>query len=142
MFESCGSDWRSAQAYTVTALARTCSSPRRREPERVALQASRADSRRGCDRDVHPLNGDPIGAGRGKSGNEFVRSFNHEMTIERDSRDLARRNNDRRPDCDVGHEVAIREVHVKNGSSDLQAASACAPRQAKSAERIEGASPS
>jgi hypothetical protein len=31
------------------------------------------------------VDGDPIGAGFGKRWDEFIRSFNHEMTIERNS---------------------------------------------------------
>jgi len=66
------------------------------------------------------VDGDPIGAGFGKRRDEFIRPFNHEMTIERDPGDLAKRGDDRRPDRDVGYEVAIHDVHVKNGCSALQ----------------------
>jgi hypothetical protein len=40
------------------------------------------------------VDGDPISAGFGKCGYELVRPFNHEMTIERNFRDFAKRSND------------------------------------------------
>jgi hypothetical protein len=61
------------------------------------------------------VNGDPIGAGFGKDGDKFVRTFDHEMTIECDFRDFAKRGQDGRPDCDVGDKVTIHHVYVENG---------------------------
>ena len=63
------------------------------------------------------VDGNPIGAGFGERRNEFVRSFNHEMTIERDVYGLAKGSHDRRPDRDVRDEVTIHHVEVKNGRS-------------------------
>ncbi len=40
------------------------------------------------------VDGDPISAGFGKCGDEFVRPFNHEMTIEWDFRNFAKRGYD------------------------------------------------
>jgi hypothetical protein len=63
------------------------------------------------------VDGDPIGAGFGKCGDEVVRPFNHEMTIEWNFRDFAKRRHDRRPDRDIRDEVAIHHVHVEDGGS-------------------------
>ena len=60
---------------------------------------------------------DPSSAGFRESGDELVRPFNHEMTIERDFRDFAKGGYDRRPDRDIRDEVAIHHVHVEDGSS-------------------------
>jgi hypothetical protein len=62
---------------------------------------------------------DPSSAGFRESGDEFVRSFNHEMTIEWDFRDFAKGGYDRRPDRDIRDEMAIHHVHVKNGGSSF-----------------------
>jgi hypothetical protein len=60
---------------------------------------------------------DPSSPGFRESGDEFVRPFNHEMTIERDLRDFAKRGYDRRPDRDIRDEVAIHHVHVEDRGS-------------------------
>jgi hypothetical protein len=60
---------------------------------------------------------DPISASSGEYGDEFVRPFNHEMTIERDFRDFAKRSYDGGPDRDVRDEMTIHNVHVENGGS-------------------------
>jgi hypothetical protein len=63
------------------------------------------------------VDGDPSSAGFGKCRDEFVRPFNHEVTIERDFRDFAKRGYDRRPDGDIRDEVAIHHVHVEDACS-------------------------
>jgi hypothetical protein len=63
------------------------------------------------------VDGDPISAGFGKCGYELVRPFNHEMTIEWDFRDFAKRGYDRRPDRDIRDEVAIHRVQVEDSCS-------------------------
>jgi hypothetical protein len=63
------------------------------------------------------VDGNPIGPGFGKCGDEFVRPFNHEMTIEWDFRDFAKRSYDRGPDRDIRDEMTIHNVHVENGGS-------------------------
>jgi hypothetical protein len=63
------------------------------------------------------VDGDPIGAGFGKCGYELVRPFNHEVAIERDFRDFAKRSNDGGPDRDIRDEMTIHDVHVENGGS-------------------------
>jgi len=63
------------------------------------------------------VDGDPIRAGFGENGDEFVRPFNHEMTIEGDFRDFAKRRYYRGPDRDIRDEVTIHNVHVENGGS-------------------------
>ena len=63
------------------------------------------------------VDGDPISAGFGKRGYELVRLFDHEMTIEWNFRDFAKRSYDRGPDRDVRDEMTIHNVHVKNGGS-------------------------
>ena len=60
---------------------------------------------------------DPSSAGFRESGDEFVRPFNHEMTIEWDFRNFAKRGYDRRADRDIRDEVAIHHVHVEDGGS-------------------------
>jgi hypothetical protein len=60
---------------------------------------------------------DPSSAGFRESGDEFVRPLNHEMTIERNFRDFAKRGYDRRPDRDIRDEVAVHHVHVEDGGS-------------------------
>jgi len=63
------------------------------------------------------VDGDPISAGFGKCQYEFVWTFNHEMTIERNSRDFAKRSYDGGADRDVRDEMTIHNVHVENGGS-------------------------
>jgi hypothetical protein len=63
------------------------------------------------------VDGDPISASSGECGDEFVRPFNHQMTIEWDFRDLAKRGNHGGPDRDVWDEVAIHHVHMEDGRS-------------------------
>jgi len=63
------------------------------------------------------VDGDPISACSGECRDEFVRPFNHEMAIERNFRDFAKRSNDRGPDRDVRDEMTIHNVHVENGGS-------------------------
>ena len=60
---------------------------------------------------------DPGSAGFRESGDEFVRPFNHEMTIERNFRNFAKRGDDGGPDRDVRDEMTIHNVHVENGGS-------------------------
>jgi hypothetical protein len=64
-----------------------------------------------------PVDGDPIGPGFCKCGYEFVRPFNHEVAIEWDFRDFAKRSNDGGPDRDVRDEMTIHNVHVENGGA-------------------------
>ena len=63
------------------------------------------------------VDGDPISAGFRESGDEFIRPFNHEMTIERNFRDSAKRGYDRRPDRDVRDEMTIHHINVEDGGS-------------------------
>jgi len=65
------------------------------------------------------MDGNPMGTGVGKGWDELVRSLNHKMAIERYVGDLAKRSNDRRPDCEIGNEVTIHYVHVENGRATL-----------------------
>jgi len=60
---------------------------------------------------------DPSSASFRESGDEFVRPFNHEMTIEWDFRGFVKRGYDRGPDRDIRDEMAIHHVHMKNGGS-------------------------
>lgn len=65
------------------------------------------------------VNGEPVSSGFGERRNKFVRSFNHEMTIERDFQDSAKRSHDGRPDGYVGNKVAVHNVDVQNGRSAI-----------------------
>src|SRR5258708_330328 len=60
---------------------------------------------------------DPSSAGVRESRDEFVRPFNHEMTIERDFRDFAKRCYDQGPDRDIRDEMTIHHVHVEDACS-------------------------
>jgi hypothetical protein len=63
------------------------------------------------------VDGDPIGTRFCKCGDKLVRSFNHEVTIERNFRDFAKRGQDRWSDGDIGDEVAIHHVDVEDGGA-------------------------
>jgi len=63
------------------------------------------------------VDGDPFSAGFGKCGYELIRPFNHEMAIEWDFRDFAKRSYDGGPDRDVRDEMTIHHIHVENGGS-------------------------
>jgi hypothetical protein len=65
------------------------------------------------------VDGDPIGSGFGECRDEFVRPFNHKVTVERHPGDLAERSYNRRSDRNIGDEVAIHDVHVESGRSAL-----------------------
>jgi hypothetical protein len=58
---------------------------------------------------------DPSSAGFRESWDEFVRLFNHEVTIERNFQDFAKRGYNRRPNRDIRDEVAIHHIHVEDG---------------------------
>jgi len=60
---------------------------------------------------------DPSSAGFRESGDEFIRPFNHEMTIERNFRDFAKRGYDWGPDRDIRDEMTIHHIHVEDGGS-------------------------
>ncbi len=62
---------------------------------------------------------DPSGAGFRKCRYELVRPFNHEMAIERNFRDFAKRSYDGGPDRDIRDEVAIHHVHVEDACSSF-----------------------
>ena len=63
------------------------------------------------------VDGDPISPGFGKCGDEVIRSLNHEMAIERNFRDFAKRGYDEGADGDVRDEMTIHHVHMENGGS-------------------------
>jgi hypothetical protein len=82
------------------------------------------------------VDGDPIGSGFGERRDEFVRSFNHKVTVERHPGDLAERSYNRRSDRNIGDEVAFHDVHVENGRSALDGRLAL-PRQAERSQQKE-----
>ncbi len=86
-----------------------------------------------------PVDGDPISAGFGKCGYELVRTFNHEMTIEWNFRDFAKRSNDGGPDRDVRDEMTIHNVHVENGGSPFDSG-LCFRAEAGEVSRQDGRS--
>jgi hypothetical protein len=65
------------------------------------------------------VDGDPISAGVGKRGDEFVRPFNHEVTIEWNFRDFTKRSYDGEADRDVRDEMTIHNVHMEDGGSPI-----------------------
>jgi hypothetical protein len=65
------------------------------------------------------VDGDPIRAGFGKCGDELLRLFNHEVTIEWDFRDFTKRGYDGRADRNVRDEMTIHDVHMEDGGSSF-----------------------
>src|SRR5215469_5550488 len=63
------------------------------------------------------MHGNPSNASFRECGDEFVRSFDHEVTIKRDLGDFAKRGDDRRTDCKIWNEMAVHDVDVENGGS-------------------------
>src|SRR6266478_7455763 len=82
---------------------------------------------------------DPSSAGFRESGDEFVRPFHHEMTIEWDFRDFAKRSNNGGPDRDVRDEMTIHNVHVENGGSPFDSG-LCFRAEAGEVSRQDGRS--
>jgi hypothetical protein len=60
------------------------------------------------------MNRNPIGSGFGKLGNEKVRVFDHEVTIDRHLNDFTQPRDDRGTDGDVGNEVAVHNVDMED----------------------------
>ena len=58
------------------------------------------------------VHADPVGPGLGKGGDEFVGVLDHQVAVERQVGGLAQALDHRRPDGDVGHEMAVHHVHV------------------------------
>ena len=63
------------------------------------------------------MNGNPIGPSVGKFGNEQVWIFDHQVTIEGHVELFAKGANDRRADGEIGDEVAVHNVQVKDGAA-------------------------
>jgi hypothetical protein len=61
----------------------------------------------------------PIGAGFCECGDEFVGLFDHQVTIEGDPGDLAKRGDHGRADRKIRNEMAVHDVQVENGGSAL-----------------------
>jgi len=61
----------------------------------------------------------PIGACFRECGDEFVGSFDHQVTIDRDPGDLAKRGDYGRADRKVRNEMAVHDVDVENSGSAL-----------------------
>jgi len=64
----------------------------------------------------------PIDAGFGECGDEFVGLFDHQVTIEGDPRDLAKRGDHGRADRKVRNEMAVHDVDVNHGRAALDGA--------------------
>ena len=65
------------------------------------------------------MDGNPIDAGFRECGDEFVGSFDHQVTIQRDPRDLAKRGDHGRADRKIRNEMAVHDVDVENSGSAL-----------------------
>jgi hypothetical protein len=65
------------------------------------------------------VHGNPIDAGFREGGDEFVRPFDHEVTIEWDPGDLAKRGYYVRADRKIRNEMAVHDVDVENACSAL-----------------------
>ncbi len=60
-----------------------------------------------------------IGAGGGESLDVSLRIFDHEMHVEGQAGCLAKRCYYRDADGNIGHKMAVHDVHVKGGNSAL-----------------------
>ena len=58
------------------------------------------------------VHGNPVGAGRGKLGNELVRILDHQVAIERQLGHLAQGLHQRRSHGQVGHEMTVHDIHM------------------------------
>src|ERR1051325_2633922 len=83
---------------------------------------------------------DPVGARIGKRRDELVGALDHQVAIERDAGDFPEGGDDGGSNSNVRDEVAIHDGDMEKGAPPSTAACTSAPRRAKSAERIEGAS--
>ena len=63
------------------------------------------------------VDGNPIGAGFRERGDKFIGPFDHQVTIEWNFRDFAKRGYYRGADGEVRDEMAIHDVHVENSGS-------------------------
>src|SRR5215813_5169034 len=83
------------------------------------------------------VNRDPIDSGFGEHRDELVRTFDHKVTVERNLRNFAERGDNRRPDREIGDEVAVHYVNVQNRRSTLDGSlSLCAePREVRRQNR-------
>jgi hypothetical protein len=63
------------------------------------------------------MDGDPVGTCFNQRGNELVRTFDHEMTVERDTGGLAETSDHGGADGEIGDNVAVHDVHVENRGS-------------------------
>lgn len=61
----------------------------------------------------------PVDAGFRECRDEFVGSFDHQVTIERDPDDLAKRGDHGRADRKIRNEMAVHDVDVENSGSAL-----------------------
>jgi hypothetical protein len=65
------------------------------------------------------MDGNPIDAGFRECRDEFVGSFDHQMTIEGDPRDLAKTGDHGRADRKIRNEMAVHDIDVENSGSAL-----------------------
>jgi hypothetical protein len=65
------------------------------------------------------MDGNPIDAGLREGWDEFVGSFNHQVTIEGDAGDLAKRGDHGGADRKIWNEMAVHDVDVENSGSAL-----------------------
>ena len=63
------------------------------------------------------VNGNPVGTGFGKFGNEEIGILDHKVTIERDFELAAKRADHGRADGEIRDEVAVHDVEVENGAA-------------------------
>jgi hypothetical protein len=68
------------------------------------------------------VNRDPIDSCFGEHRDKFVLVFDHKVTVDRNRRYSAERGDNRRPDREIGDEVAVHYVNVENGRSPSTAA--------------------
>src|SRR5664279_1583 len=60
---------------------------------------------------------DPVGPGVGESRNVVVGILNHQMTVQRNIHGFTQRRDHRRPNRDIGHKVAIHDIHMEQGGA-------------------------
>src|ERR1035437_2479183 len=59
----------------------------------------------------------PVGPGIGESRNVVIGILDHQMTVKRNVHGFTQRRNHRRPDRDIGHKMAVHDIHMEQGGA-------------------------
>ena len=74
------------------------------------------------------VHADPVGARLAECGDELVGVLDHQVAIQRQFGRLAQRLHHRRPQCDVGHKVAVHHVHMDGRAAAALGCGDCVPQ--------------